>query len=102
MNEKELIEKSKCAGCGKPFGHTGLPLFWRLKIERIGVRVDALRRHDAMATFLGSRELAGVFSTESTLTDPVMEAVEITLCEECALSDVNIMVLAEKAGESRS
>lgn len=44
MKEKELREVAECANCHKPFGHTGLPLFWRIRIERIGVKLGVVRR----------------------------------------------------------
>lgn len=85
MDAKQLRERSKCAACSKPVGHTGLPLFWTIKIERHGVLMDAVRRFDGLAAmFNGSAALADAMTPERELTQPMMEPVELTICEACA------------------
>jgi len=101
MKENELRKAAKCAGCGKGFMHTGLPLFWRVRIERLGVDMSVVRRQEVLAMMLNSSVLAGVMGTDEEMTKPMMDPVEITLCETCAMSDINIAVLAEIATEQK-
>lgn len=68
MKEKGLRESAVCAICKLPFGHVGLPLFWRVTIERFGV--------------------------DSEMTMPVMEPVKVAICEACAMDEVLIPILA--------
>ena len=53
MKEKELRERTTCAVCRRKIGHTGLPLFWTVKIERHGVDVKAVNRQQGLAMFFG-------------------------------------------------
>ena len=94
MKEQELRDSAECAVCRQKIGHTGLPLFWRVTIERFGVDLNALRRQDGLAMMLGSHVLASVFGTDEEMTVPMMEPVKITICENCAMASINIAVLA--------
>ena len=42
-----------CAICHKGVMHTGLPLFWRVHIERIGVDMQAAQRQQGLEQFFG-------------------------------------------------
>lgn len=96
MKEKELREISQCAWCKKPFGHTGLPLFWRVTIARYGVDMHAVRRQDGLTALLGGHaNLAQVMGPDEEMAKPIMEPVTVTLCETCATEQLRIMVLAE-------
>ena len=96
MKEKELRESANCVVCGKPFGHTGLPLFWRVTVERIGVDMKALERLQGLTMMLnGNAALASIMGLDEDLARPMMEPVRVTICETCAMGDVCIPVLAE-------
>ena len=94
MKEKELRESAQCAVCHKAIGHTGLPLFWRVTIERFGVNLNAVRRQDGLAMMLGSQALASVMGANEEMTVSMMEPVKVSVCESCAMGDINIAVLA--------
>lgn len=83
MREKELRESANCQFCGQPFGHTGLPFFWRVKLTRYGVDLDAIKRQSGLEMFLGSPELAGVMGPDEEMAKAIIEK-EVTICEECA------------------
>jgi hypothetical protein len=94
MKENELRKHATCSICKKGIGHTGLPLFWTVKLERHGVKLNVVRRQDGLTAMLGGNALlAQVMGTDEDMTQ-LMESVELTVCETCAVSDVNIMVLA--------
>jgi len=91
VKEEELRKHTTCSNCGKKIGHTGLPGFWVLKVERHMIDLRAVKRQDGLAAMLdGDVVLAQVMGPDEDMTLPMMESVEITLCEECALGDVNI------------
>ena len=95
MNSDQLRKHAECSNCNNPIGNTGLPLFWTIKIERHGVKVDKVAQHDAIATILGgSQVLASAMGPNDNLTESMLGPIEITLCEHCAASDINIMQLA--------
>lgn len=97
MEEKELRESAKCAACGKPFGHTGLPMFYRVTIERFGLSLDAINRLDGLAMFFGGNAaLTSAFSPDEDLAIKIGEPVTITICETCSTENVMIAALAER------
>lgn len=85
MREKELREHAICNLCKEKIGKTGIPMFWVLKIERHGVKLDAVQRQTGLAMVLGgSAELAGVMGPDEEMTIPMMDPVSLTICEDCA------------------
>ena len=94
MKEKELRERTECCVCGKPFGHTGLPTFWTIKIERHVIDINAVKRQDGLAQMLGSSLLAQSIGPDEEMTKVVEGPLMGTICETCACEQ---MVLAEVA-----
>lgn len=85
MKERELRNHLKCDGCGNPIAHTGLMIFWRVRVERFGVDVNAAKRQDGLAAFMGSAALASVMGPDEDMTIELMEPKTITFCDECAV-----------------
>ena len=96
MKEHELRTHATCSLCRKAIGAAGLPLFWRVTIDRFGIDARAVRRQDALASMLGSSTLAGVMGPSEELATPVMDTVTLTVCETCAVArDLPVAALAE-------
>jgi len=85
MKEAELRMHATCGLCKKPIMNGGLPLFWRITIERFGIDVSAAKRQDGLAQLLGSSALANVMGTDADMASPVMEPTSISVCEPCAM-----------------
>ena len=87
MKERELRKIAKCALCRKQFGHEGLPLFWRVKIERYGVDMNAIQRQTGLALmFGGNGAIAAVMGPDEDMAKRIGDATEFTVCEKCAIS----------------
>lgn len=96
MKQAELRKHATCALCTKPIGHTGLPLFWRVTIERFGIDLNAVRRQDGLAAFLGHSGLAVAMGPDDDMAKAMMEPLTLTACESCAVgADLPIAALAE-------
>lgn len=96
MKEAELRAIAKCALCGKPFGHTGMPLFWRVRVQRFGVDAQAVQRATGLAMLLGSPALAMAMGPDEDIATPICEPTELTVCEACALDKrLPVAMLAE-------
>lgn len=90
-----------CAICRKGVMHTGLPLFWRIHIERIGVDMQAVQRQHGLEQFFGGTSpgavvLADVFSDGTPVGKPLNEGTTVLVCEDCAMADMPVAVLAER------
>lgn len=84
-----------CAICHKGMMHTGLPLFYRVTIERMGIDLRAVRQQHGLEQLTGSVGLADVFSPNSALASPLPDPSVVLICEECAMKETMIAVLAE-------
>jgi hypothetical protein len=77
-----------CAICGKGLMHTGLPLFWRVHVERIGVDAQAVQRQAGLETFFGGGHagavLADVMGDGAALAKPLDAPTVRLICESCA------------------
>lgn len=97
MRARELREHATCTVCKKPIGHTGLPLFWTLRLVRHGLNLPALQRQSGLEQFFnGHVALAQIMGADEDMTQEMM-SVEVTLCENCAMEPQIMMHLAELA-----
>jgi hypothetical protein len=95
MKEKELREAADCASCGRKIGACGLPVFWRITIERHGVKLDAIQRQQGLTMMLGGHAaLAMVMGADEEMTIPMMDPVTITVCEECSVKNITVIEMA--------
>jgi hypothetical protein len=83
MKEAELRQHATCSLCKKPIGHTRLPLFWKVTVERFGVDLQAVQRQHGLALMIGA-PLASVMGPDETMAKPVMDPKVLTVCEGCA------------------
>lgn len=98
MKEAELRRYATCSLCGQKIGHTGLPLFWTVTIERFGVDMQAVQRQQGLAMFLGSAALAMHMGADEQMARRVMEPVTLSVCESCAKDSKCVAALAEIQG----
>ena len=92
MKEKELRKHTDCSVCGKKVLASGLPIFWTLHIERHGILMDAIDRQQGLTMMLGnSAALAAAMGPDEDMTMPVMDPVDLTLCECCAVDKEQII-----------
>jgi hypothetical protein len=85
-----------CRLCGKGVAHTGLPLFWRVRIERMGIDHTAVVQTDAMERhFMGNVAIARAFQ-DPEIAKPIGDAVQVLVCEDCALKPTLLAILAEE------
>lgn len=101
MREKELRACAKCGLCGKPFGASGMPLFYRIKIERFGVKGDVVRRQAGLEQMLGSVQLAQAMGPDEEMTMPLMEPLRMTVCETCSVQESHCIAAMVEIGERK-
>lgn len=99
MKERELRNHLRCDGCGNQIAHTGLPIFWRVRVERFGVDINAAKRQDGLAAFIGSTALASIMGPDEEMTINLMEPKTITFCDECAVTRPISIALEKQNGE---
>lgn len=97
MKERELRRIATCNLCGRKFGHTGLPLFWTMEIKRHGLNIGAIRRQAGLTELLGGNAaIAAAMGPDEDLSQ-VLDSVELTVCEECAVEkDLPVAALFER------
>lgn len=85
MKERELRQHATCSLCRQKIGACGIPLFYRLTVERFGVQIDAVRRQSGLAMLLGGNGvIARAMGTDEEMASPVMEKLVLVVCESCS------------------
>jgi len=78
-------EIKPCAFCGKGVMHTGLPLFYSVRVQRMGIDMREVDRAAGMEQFMGGHvALARIFH-DPEIANPFGEAVNSLVCEACAM-----------------
>jgi hypothetical protein len=96
MKEKELRECATCAICGEKIGKSGMPMFWRVRIERHGVDLAAVQRQTGLAMMLGGHAgIAAAMGPDEEMTVPLMDPVTVTICDPCGTRSTMVAALAE-------
>lgn len=101
VKETELRRYADCSICRQKIGASGVPLFYRVTVERFGVMLPAVRRQDGLGALIGSARLAQVMGTDEELTRPMMEPLILSICETCSTSHClanSVAALAELPG----
>ena len=80
-------EIKKCVLCGKGVMHTGLPLFYRVTIDRMFINKRAVHELAGLQMMLGA-QLADVFSTGENIADVGISTILI-ICEHCGPNKSN-------------
>ena len=88
MKEMELREHAKCDLCGQFVVASGVPLFYRVSVERFGILLDAVRRQQGLTMMLGGdARLANVMGADEDVAKPMMSKVSVTVCEKCSVNN---------------
>lgn len=86
LREKDLRALATCCACGRKVLATGLPLLYRVTIERFGVDVAAMKRQGGLAAFIGSAAIAGVMGPDLDMAERIGDAVQVAMCDSCGSS----------------
>lgn len=101
MKERELRACATCGLCGEKIGKSGMPMFWRVRVERHGIDLGAVQRQTGLAMLLGGHGgIAAAMGTDAEMTVPLMDPVTLTVCEPCATRSTCVVALAERPEEA--
>lgn len=84
MKEAELRKHCVCDICRERILQSGLPLFWRVTVERFGIDMQAVSRQHGLGMMIGA-PLAQIMGPDEDLAKPVMDTKVLTVCENCAI-----------------
>jgi hypothetical protein len=88
-------ELRPCALCGKGLTHTGLPLVWRVRVERIGLSATAVRQAAGMELLVGDPAIAHALSPVRDFAAVRVLETTLMICEPCALHEKVAFVAME-------
>lgn len=92
MKERELRRHAICSLCREKILAGGLPLFWTVKLERYGVRLDAVHRQAGLAAFLGGAFLAQSMGPDEDMAERLVDSPVLTVCERCSIQEMGMLV----------
>lgn len=95
-------EVKPCAMCGRGVMHTGLPLFYRVKVEAMGVDVRAVQRRAGLEQMMGGGSagalLARVMGPDEDIAKPVVDDYPtVLICQPCAFQPHPLLLFMERA-----
>lgn len=91
-----------CACCGKGVMHTGLPTFYRVTVERMGIDVRAVKRQHGMELMIGDARVANIMGPDEDMGLPIGPAARGLLCETCANDPATWFALVAEALNRRA
>lgn len=95
MKEKELREIAECRLCKKPFGASGIPIFYRVKVETYVADLSAIARQAGFTQSLGgSAALALVMGPDENMAE-LVDTEHVTVCGACAINQTSISELMD-------
>lgn len=78
--------------------HTGLPIFYRVTVERMAVDLKAVQQRAGLEMYFGgSAALADVFAPTTEIANPLFQAATILVCDRCAIDPLCVAALDETA-----
>lgn len=89
MKERELRDVAVCNICGQRFGGTGAPLFYRVRVQRYALDLDACNRQNALGMMLNG-PLAMAMGPDEDLANKIWD-FEITVCEQCSTKESHLV-----------
>lgn len=97
MKAQELRAHATCSLCRKKVGDSGIPLFYRLTVERFGVKLDAVYRQTGLEMMLGGHlGIAQAMGPDEEMTIQVMDPLVLVVCEPCSTAQAHhVAALAE-------
>jgi len=94
-------EFKPCALCGKGVMYTGLPLFYKVTVQRMGIDIREVDRAAGMERFMGGHvALARVFH-DPDIANPIGTPVESLVCEDCAMEPNILAQLNESTSAAK-
>ena len=82
--------------------HSGLPLAWKLNVQRIGIDARAVQREHGLEMMMGGNvALARVLSPERDFGH-VMSTATIILCEPCVMNALPAGMMISMMGEEKT
>lgn len=77
-------ELRPCDNCGGSIA----PVFYRVSVQQIGLKLNEIKRHMGLAQFFGDGNvgfaLANIMGTDPDIDQPIGNTVNMMLCTNCA------------------
>ena len=82
----------KCAICKLGMMHSGVPLFYTIKIQHYMMDIGAVKRQHGLETFFGeAAPLAQVMGPNEDLAKPLSKEIEVWICQDCMIEKLMIL-----------
>lgn len=88
-----------CALCRRGVMHTGMPLCYVVRVERVGFDRRAIERYDGLEKVAGHPALAAVFHDGEPLGKTLGPAIDAMVCEKCANEPYLLARIQESAAD---
>ena len=100
----ELRKFANCGVCDNKILSSGIPMFWRVTLERFGVEMKAVDRQQGLTMFMGgSALLANVMGADEEMTTSMLDQpIRFTVCEKCAGENISLYQMMDRGVDKKS
>jgi hypothetical protein len=89
-----------CALCGKGMMHAGVPLFYQVTVQTMGVDARAVQQQHGLETFFGGGRggvaMSRVFSPDPDVAKAIGDPHRTLVCQSCSVEPHMLMRLASE------
>lgn len=90
MKQRDL---EKCRLCGRGMMHRNDIVFYRIKLDTMGIQADAVRQMHGMEMMMGAAApLAQIMGPDPDIAKPVVESPAFLICMPCMMDPANSLV----------
>lgn len=83
MRQRDL---KPCSGCGEGVMHEGIPIFYRFRMDTMGVDANAVRQQHGMEMMMGgAAPLAQIMGPDPDIAKEI-DSKDIVLCHSCMMN----------------
>jgi len=85
MPDMKQGDLKKCSTCGNGVMHEGIPVFYRFRMDTMGIQADAVRQQIGMEMMMGAAAaVAQVLGPDEVMAKQI-DTKEIVLCHSCMM-----------------
>lgn len=93
MKEAELRKLATCAICKKLLGNCGMPVFYKVTIERFMLDVQAVNRQAGVEMIVGHPAIAAAMGPDEDLAQSLYAPRTVMVCNGCSLDKDGLVQL---------
>lgn len=86
MTDMKQRDLKKCYSCGNGVMHEGVPVFYRFRMDTMGIQADAVRQQHGMEIMMGAAApIAQMLGPDEVMAKEI-DTKDFVLCHSCMMN----------------